>query len=79
MKDSSPEQVLSLIKDKKIYIHKEIEKLKKVQRRLEMMKISVEECIYDSKKVELVKDERESYFFLEITKEDKFNDFIELV
>lgn len=79
MKDSSPEQVLSLIKDKEIYIHKEIEKLKKVQRRLEMMKISVEECIYDSKKVELVKDERESYFFLEITKEDKFNDFIELV
>ncbi|WP_276629206.1 MerR family transcriptional regulator, partial [Terrisporobacter hibernicus] len=66
MKDSSPEQVLSLIKDKEIYIHKEIEKLKKVQRRLEMMKISVEECIYDSKKVELVKDERESYFFLEI-------------
>ena len=76
---SSPEQILNLINDKEIYIMKEIEKLKKVQRRLELMKSSVEECIYDSKKVELVKDEKESYFFLEITKEDKFNDFIEMI
>ena len=56
-----------------------MEKIKKIQSRLENMKISLEECIYDSKKVELVKDEKESYFFLEITKENNFNDFIEIV
>ena len=43
------------------------------------MKISVEECINDSKKIELVKDEKESYFFLEITKENNFNDFIDII
>lgn len=79
MKGSSPHQILDLIKDKEVYLKKEMERLKKVQSRLENMKISLEECIYDSKKVELVKDEKESYFFLEITKENKFNDFIEIV
>lgn len=79
MRDASPEEILTLIEDKELYIKKEMDKLKKVQRRLEMMKVSVEECIYDSKKVELIKDEKESYFFLEITKEDKFNDFIEII
>lgn len=78
-RDCSPEQLLNLIKEKEIYIKKEMEKMKKVQQRLETMKVAVEECIYDSKKVELIKDEKESYFFLEITKEKNFNDFIEIV
>ena len=56
-----------------------MDKIKKIQKRLESMKVSLEECIYDSNKVELIKDEKESYFFLEITKENNFNDFIELV
>ncbi len=79
IKDSSPEEILDLIKEKEIYIKKELDKIKKVQQRLESMKISVEECINDSKKIELVKDEKESYFFLEITKENKFNDFIDII
>ena len=79
IKDCSPQQILTLIKEKEIYLKKEMEKIKKIQSRLENMKISLEECIYDSKKVELVKDEKESYFFLEITKENNFNDFIEIV
>ena len=79
IKDSSPEEILNLIKEKEIYIKKELDKIKKVQQRLESMKISVEECINDSKKIELVKDEKESYFFLEITKENKFNDFIDII
>lgn len=79
IKDSSPEEILDLIKEKEIYIKKELDKIKKVQQRLESMKISVEECINDSKKIELVKDEKESYFFLEITKENNFNDFIDII
>ena len=79
IKDCSPQQILTLIKEKEIYLKKEMEKIKKIQSRLENMKISLDECIYDSKKVELVKDEKESYFFLEITKENNFNDFIEIV
>ena len=79
IKDSSPEEILNLIKEKEIYIKKELDKIKKVQQRLESMKISVEECINDSKKIELVKDEKESYFFLEITKENNFNDFIDII
>lgn len=79
IKDSSLQDILNLIKDKEIYLKKEMDKLKKVEARLKNMKISLEECIYDSKKVELVKDEKESYFFVEITKENKFNDFIEIL
>ncbi|MBC6695891.1 MerR family transcriptional regulator [Terrisporobacter mayombei] len=79
IKDCSPEQILNLVKEKEIYIKKEMDKIKKIQKRLESMKVSLEECIYDSNKVELIKDEKESYFFLEITKENNFNDFIELV
>ena len=78
VRNSSPSDILALIKEKEIYLQEEMEKVKKLQKRLGLMKLAVETCANDLNKIEL-KSKKESCFFVEITKENKFNDFVEIL
>lgn len=78
IKNSTPSDILEIINDKEKHIEEEINKLKELQRTLHSMKLNVQSCINNQGKLEL-KNEKENFLFIEITKKNKFNDFIDII
>ena len=78
IKDSSPTDILEILREKELHIQEEMNKIKKLQSILEYMKCNVAACIEQLDQVE-IREEQEDTLFIEITKENKFNDFIELI
>lgn len=77
-KNSTPSDILEIINDKEKYIKDEMNKLKELEKVLHSMKLNVQSCISDLNKLDLREDE-ENYLFIQITNENKFNDFIDII
>lgn len=78
IKDSTPLNILEIIKVKENHLQEEMNKIKDLQKTLNSMKINVQACISNLDNLE-VREENDRFLFIEITKDNKFNDFIELL
>lgn len=78
IKNSTPTDILEIIKEKENHLQEEMNKLKELQKTLHSMKLNVQSCINNLDKLEL-REEAETFLFIEITKKDKFNDFIDII
>lgn len=78
LNNSTPTDILNLIKDKENYLDEQISKINKLKKKLVSMEYDVQLCTDYLNKIEFF-DEKDNCFFIEITKEYKFNDFIEIV
>lgn len=78
IKDSTPLNILEIIKVKENHLQEEMNKIKDLQKTLNSMKINVQACTSNLDNLE-VREENDRFLFIEITKDNKFNDFIEIV
>lgn len=78
LRNSSPSDILKLIEEKEAYLEEQVNNIKKLSKKLSIMKEDVKVCTDSINKVEFG-IEKDNCFFIEITKEYKFNDFIEIV
>lgn len=78
LNDSSPSDILKLIQEKEKYLDEQINNINKLKRKLSAMEEDVKPCTDYLNKIGLF-SEKDNCFFIEITKEYKFNDFIEIV
>lgn len=78
IKDSTPLNILEIIKVKENHLQEEMNKIKDLQKTLNSMKINVQACISNLDNLE-IREENDRFLFIEITKDNKFNDFIELL
>lgn len=78
IKNSTPLDILEMIKLKENHLQEEMNKIKDLQKTLNSMKINVQACTSNLDNLE-VREENDRFLFIEITKDNKFNDFIEIV
>lgn len=78
IKNSKPAQVLKMIEEKEKHLKEEMEKLKKLQKTLDSMKSNINSCINDLENIKL-KENKESFLFIDITNKSNFNDFIDIM
>lgn len=78
IKNSSPSDILELIKERERYLQEEMNRIVELQKILTSMKLNIEACTTNLDKIELI-EEKEDSLFIEITKDNKFNDFIEII
>lgn len=78
VKNSTPKDILDIINDKEKCLEEEIDKIKNLQKTLHSMKINVQSCINNLNKLD-VREEKEDLLFVEITKENEFKDFIDII
>ncbi|MGL5694505.1 MAG: MerR family transcriptional regulator [Peptostreptococcaceae bacterium] len=76
--NSSPKDILNLIEERQVYLEEEIKKINKLQKILSSMKLNVNACVNKLDKIEF-REENDNDIFVEITKENKFNDFIDII
>ncbi|MGL6107239.1 MerR family transcriptional regulator [Romboutsia sp.] len=78
IKNSTPSDILEIIKDKEKHLQEEMKKLKELEKTLRAMKLNVKACINNLNKLE-IREEKENLLFIEIAKKNNFNDFIDII
>lgn len=78
IKNSTPSDILDIINEKEKHLEEEMNKIKELQKRLHSMKLNVQSCINNLNKLKL-REEKSSFVFIEITRKNKFDDFIDII
>lgn len=76
--NSSPTDILELIEERQVYLDEEIKRINSLQKILSSMKLNIEACVNKVDKIEFREDNAND-IFIEITKENKFNDFVDII
>lgn len=78
IKNSTPSDILEIIKEKEKQLEEEVNKIRELQKTLSSMKLNVQSCINDLNRLE-IRDEKGKFIFIETTEERKFDDFIDII
>lgn len=78
IKNSTPSDILEIIKEKEKQLVEEVRKIRELQKTLYSMKLNVQSCINDLNRLE-IRDEKGKFIFIETTEERKFDDFIDII
>lgn len=78
IRNSTPADILEIIKDKEKHLEEEINKIKELQKTLSSMKLNIKSCINNLNNIE-VREEKGTFIFIETTEERKFDDFIDII
>lgn len=78
IKNSTPSDILGIIKEKEKQLEEEMNKIRDIQKTLSSMKLNVQSCINNLDRLE-IREEKGNFIFIETTEERKFDDFIDII